>query len=342
MKIKQIILTTGIALTVGIISIGTTITPTLADTIDAHNRGVYQKYVQDSAKLNGIWSAVRDGVYTNMFSLSSIRTTKFHVTSVNKEPLMIDTARLDNSKGTNPIEFPVPTKTHTETESLTVSAGVEISLGYEVTATAGVPGVSSMATKLTGGIKVSAGFQELTSTTTSISYGGPTAMLKANPGEIVGYDYMINRTKASGTMNTGQQITEIGPELEVWNINRYYANDNVIERSISIPGVKKGIEVYNYFKQLQQWNINENRDIAILWTPQGHKNPAIIPGGQLGAFVFIDDENKNVYTVENQRSFNAVSGTDFTAVPVKINPHTGQVQTDLMKQQIQKHLEYTK
>ncbi|WP_420975069.1 hypothetical protein [Bacillus thuringiensis] len=330
---NKVLATAAIAFSLGITSLGYGGTA-FAETPGYDQMGSFKNDVQNSERWNGFWQLIDNGTMTNMFNIAPHSTTKFKVTSTKKEPLLIDTARLDNSKGLEPSEHPAPIKTHSETNSLTVSAGVEVSIGYEIESTQGVPGVASMTEKLTGGVKVSAGFQDLKSETIQTSYGGAT--MKAQPGEIVGFDYMLTKTKSSGKMHTGRRITKIGSDLKVWDIHKYengYAYYGVYE-----PGEQKSTDdVYNTFKYLKK--MNDEHDIGLVWTKgtggyDGNGRPAILQAGKFDEYFFIDDETKNVYTMENQRDFSAISGTDFVAVPVKIDPKTGVKTKDLNKSEI--------
>ncbi|HDR4949119.1 TPA: hypothetical protein QCR51_005811 [Bacillus cereus] len=54
--------------------------------------------------------SIDNGTMKNTFNIAPHSTTKFQVTSTTKELLLIDTARLDNSKELEPSEHPAPIK----------------------------------------------------------------------------------------------------------------------------------------------------------------------------------------------------------------------------------------
>ncbi|TKI35420.1 ETX/MTX2 family pore-forming toxin [Bacillus mycoides] len=317
MRLK-VLATTGLALTIGLTSIGTNVTPTYA----AVNNNVAASI--ESQK--DLYSDV------NMFKFASFSTTGFQLTSQDKTLKSIDYAINDNSGNSDASTRKSPTKSHSQTDSLTVNASTEISVGAEMSASAKIPGIADVTAKMTTGLKVSAGISKVSSETKTLTYGGDEIVAK--PHQIVRVDYFLEEVNTSGNMNTGTRITEIGDNLQVTALDEEVYNDpnatGLIGYDIYEPGHLSGEDVYNVFKQIEEKNkmaptaLNRKDGLLI----------STIPKGKFSDYFFLDDVAKTVSTVGAKASFNGVAGTGLTAKTSTIDPVTN-AQTVIAEEQIQ-------
>lgn len=317
MRLK-VLATTGLALTIGLTSIGTNVTPTYA----AVNNNVAASIESQKDLYSN----------ANMFKFASFSTTGFQLTSQEKTLKSIDYAVNDNSGNSDASTRKAPTKSVSQTNSLTVNASTEISVGTEMSASAKIPGIADVTAKMTTGFKVSAGISNVSSETKTLTYGGDEIIAK--PNQIVRVDYFLEEITTSGNMNTGTRITEIGDNLEVGKIIEGSYNDPNTPSYGTYeeyqPGHLSGEGVYNTFKHIEEMNkidpiaLNRKDGLAI----------STIPKGEFSNYFFIDDVAKTVSTVGAKASFNGVAGTGLTAKTSTIDPVTS-AQTVIAEEQIQ-------
>lgn len=331
MKLK-VLATTGLALTLGLTSIGTNVTPTHADEISSSNQGDIGVNITGGPLDSTGQKKAHDykDYYSenNMFKFAPFDTTGFEITSQEKELKSIDYAINDNSGNPDASTRRSPTKSFSKTDSMTVNTSTELSVANEVSSSAGFPGIASVTAKFTAGFKFSAGFSKVTSETQSLTYGGDE--LVAKPNQILRVDYFLEELKTSGIINTGTRITEIGDVLRVHKVEKL-AEHNFKSIESYKPGYKSGEQVYNEFKHIEE--INRTNDI-ILGSDQGWSTVTFIPKGEFSKHFFIDDEAKTVSTVGTQGSFDGVSGTGLTSRTTVINPVTN-AKTVVSEEQIQ-------
>lgn len=316
MRLK-VLATTGLALTLGLTSIGTAVTPTYAAETASIDRSIEKEKDQYSSY--------------NMFKFAPFSTTGFQLTSQDKTLKSIDFAINDNSANSDASTRKAPTKTHSQTDSLTVNASTEISVGAEMSASAKIPGIADVTSKITTGLKVSTGFSKFTSESKSLAYGGDEIVAK--PHQIVRVDYILEELNTSGIMNTGTRITEIGDSLRVFKTEEYLNGANQpSKRSYDPydPGHLSGEDVYNAFRHIEEMN---KQDSISLSRKEGF-DMLDIPKGKFSDYFFIDDVAKTVSTVGAKASFNGVSGTGLTAKTSTIDPVTN-AQTVISEEQIQ-------
>ncbi|TXS04529.1 hypothetical protein DN390_00195 [Bacillus sp. SH7-1] len=311
MKLK-VLATTGLALTLGLTSIGTIVTPTYAAVAENPNPDIENnKSIYDS---------------NNLLKFATFSTTGFEKTSEQKTLKAIDYVINDNSANPDASTRKAPTKTHSTTDSLTINASAEISVGAEMSASASIPGIASVTSKITTGLKVSTGVNKFSSETRTLSYGGDDIVAK--PYQTLRVDYYLEELKTSGIMNTGTKVTEIGDNLQIWYLGVLDGPDFIEKYE---PGHLTGEAVYNAFKRMEEKNKNTPMTI-------GQKNTGEywlkIPKGKLSDYFFIDDVAKTVSTVGAQVKFDGIAGTGLTWTTSVINPATQQ-KTPIAEGQVQ-------
>ncbi|HCF55076.1 MAG TPA: hypothetical protein DEU03_18470 [Bacillus sp. (in: Bacteria)] len=301
MKLK-VLATTGLALTLGLTSIGTNVTPTYA-AVQAVNPN-------PDIENNKDWYSSQ-----NMLKFAPFSTTGFKITSQDKVLKSINYAENDNSGNSSPATLKSAEKSFATTDSLTVNASTELSVANEVSASGGLPGIASVTAKFTAGFKFSAGFSKVTSETRSLKYGGDP--LVAEPNQLVRVDYFLEEMNTTGFMNTGTRITEIGDKLMIRGGGIDYQ-----------PGNVSGEGVYNAFKRIEELNNNGNISINMKRPDRGFDDFLLtIPKGELSNYFFIDDVAKTVSTVKEQASFTGVSGTGLKMKTSTINSQTNEKTT---------------
>lgn len=322
MKFK-VLATTGLALTLGLTSIGTNVTPTYAAVSDYVAASIESQKDQYSSY--------------NMLKFAPFSTTGFQLTSQDKTLKSIDYAINDNSANSDPSTRKAPTKSFSQTDSLTVNANVEVSVGTEMSASAKLPGLADVTAKMTAGLKVSSGFSKYTSAEKALAYGGDD--IAAKPHQIVRVDYILEEITSSGIMNTGTRITEIGDNLSVAKVDEKSINDpsslGMGAYDAYAPGYLSGEGVYNAFKHIEE--MNKQAPITLGRTdllPSVGGQKTVIPKGEFSNYFFIDDVAKTVSTVGSKASFNGVAGTGLTSKTSTIDPVT-KAQTVISEEQIQ-------
>lgn len=126
MKLK-VLATTGLALTLGLTSVGMNVTPTYAEGIQSTNEGQIDFTGQKTAHTyKDVYSS------KNMFKFASFDAKGFKITSQEKTLKSIDFAINDNSGNPDASTRKAPTKTYSTTDSMTINASTEISVGAEM------------------------------------------------------------------------------------------------------------------------------------------------------------------------------------------------------------------
>ncbi|MGE6849666.1 hypothetical protein CN931_08620 [Bacillus sp. AFS054943] len=319
MRLK-VLATTGLALSLALTGVGTAVTPAYASGSEIVSPSIESQ--KDKYSSN------------NLLQFASFNTTGFQITSQEKTLKSIDYAVNDNSGNSDPSTRKSPTKSHAQTDSLTVNASTEFSVGTELSASAKIPGIADVTAKMTTGFKASAGISKLTSETKTLTYGGDEIVAK--PNQTVRVDYFLEEITTSGNMNTGTRITEIGDNLVVYKIDESSYNDpNVPGYTLYdeyVPGHLSGEDVYNTFKRIEE--MNKQAPIHLGRTDGIGADTGTIAKGKFSDYFFIDDVAKTVSTVGSKASFNGVAGTGLTAKTSTIDPVTN-AQTTISEEQIQ-------
>ncbi|PGT18643.1 hypothetical protein [Bacillus cereus] len=324
MKLK-VLATTGLALTLGLTSIGTSVTPTYA----AESSSSYQwKWDTTGQRTAHTYKDVYSS--NNMFKFASFDTTGFKITSQEKTLKSIDFAINDNSGNPDASTRKAPTKTYSTTDSMTFNASTEVSVGAEMSASAKIPGIAEVTSKITTGFKASAGFSKLSSETKTLSYGGDD--LVAKPHQVLRVDYFLEELNTTGTMNTGTRITEIGDNFAFTSVTAIWGPEAYKHRELTVPGHLTGEQVYNQFKSIEE--LNQTNDIVLRTADQTIVALTLIRKGEFSKHFFIDEVAKTVSTVGTQASFDGVSGTGLTAKTSVIDPATN-AKTVIAEEQIQ-------
>lgn len=301
--------TTGIAIALGLTSLGINVTPMYA-AIDTEILSATSERIVTTATVDSDIENNKE-LYSkhNMFHFSSSSTTGFKITSENKKLESIDYAVNDNSENPDPSTRKSAIKAYSTTDSLTLNASAEISVGAEMSISAKIPGIADVTSKITPGFKVSPGISKISSEMKSLTYGGDA--LEAQPHEIVRVDYYLERLSTSGVMNSGTRIIEIGDNL---NISPFYGitEEGTYKYGENlILGANTGEGIYITFKKLEEINneqalvtANEGEGERVAWRA--------IPKNYLSNLFFIDDIAKTVSTVESQANFDGVSRAGLT------------------------------
>ncbi|MED1287785.1 ETX/MTX2 family pore-forming toxin [Bacillus mycoides] len=317
MRLK-VLATTGLALTLGLTSIGTNVTPTYAAVSEAN-------IAPSIESKKDVYSS------NNLFKFASFNTTGFQITSQEKTLKSIDYAVNDNSvNSSGPSTIKSASKEYSQTDSLTVNASTEFSVGTELSASAKIPGIADVTAKMTTGFKASAGISKLTSETKKLAYGGDEIVAK--PNQTVRVDYFLEEITTSGNMNTGTRITEIGDNLKVDKLDEDDTSPGSIVIEEYVPGHLSGEDVYNTFKRIEE--MNKQAPIYLGRTDGLGVDVPTIPKGKFSDYFFMDDVAKTVSTVGSKASFNGVAGTGLTAKTSTIDPVTN-AQTTISEEQIQ-------
>lgn len=318
MKLNKILATSGLALTLGLTSIGTNVTPTYAAVAANPNPYIENNKSNYESK--------------NMLKFAPYSTTGFEKTSQEQTLKSIDFATNDNSANPNEATRKAPVKEHSTTDSLTINTSAEFSIGMEMSTSASMLGLASVTSTITAGLTVSAGMNKFSSDTKTLSYGGDEIVAK--PYQSVRVDYYLAELKTLGIMNTGTRITEIGNNLKIGLVvgDQYNESEGwAIGYDYYTPGYSTGEGVYNAFKRIEE--INKNTTIAITNSSTAALMK-VIPKGKLSDFFFVDDVAKTVSTVGSQVKFDGISGTGLTMVTSVINPATKE-KTPIAEKQIQ-------
>ncbi|SDW46809.1 hypothetical protein SAMN05444487_103239 [Marininema mesophilum] len=280
-------------------------------------------YAADAPTVDTVVEDNKD-LYTSndMLKFASSSTTGYKITSQDEDLKSID--YFINNNGENPEESTRKSqgKSYSQTDTLTLNASTELTVGSETSASAELPGIANVTEKFTTQFKVSAGVSDAQSETKQLAYGGDS--VEADPYEKVRIDYYLKELKTKGIMNTGTRITEIGDKLgfAVLNVSEPWKDVRVIDKYD--PGKRTGEDVYDFFKQLEK--INKKQPIVPL-NQNDNKIWRIIPKGKLSDFFFIDDEAKTVSTVAAQAGFDGVGGTGLESKTTITDGKTGKVKS---------------
>ncbi|SDX17518.1 hypothetical protein SAMN05444487_11194 [Marininema mesophilum] len=288
--------------------------------------GYSKAYAADAPTYDPVVENNKD-LYTSndMLKFASTSTTGYKIASQDEKLKSIDYFINNNSESPQGSTRKSQGKMYTQTDTMTLNASTEFSVGTETSASAELPGIANVTEKFTTNFKVTAGISDTKSESRQLAYGGDEVV--AGPYEKVRVDYYLKELKTNGIMNTGTRITETGDNLL---IRSYYSNPDdsgggpgYIKEEYH-PGKRTGEDVYNAFKKMEE--MNKENPVATA-NKKDSKRWKVIPKGQLSNYFFIDDEAKTVSTVAAQAGFDGVGGTGLESKTTIIDGKTDKVKS---------------
>ncbi|MGE1026738.1 hypothetical protein ACQGS6_22655 [Bacillus sp. GMs2/2] len=300
---KKVILTTGLAVVLGVTSFGNAGSVFAAEQPSMVQSS--QMKIATSPPVNFIESQKQNMQSEGLLTFSSRTNSGFRITERYSNERLIDTAVNDNRGSAYPQTIHSATRSFSTTDSLTLNASVSFSFGQEISASAKLYEFGDISGKFTANQTISAGASVLTSSTRSISYGGDA--IEALPRQLKKIEYIYKVNRYAGEMNTGTQITQWGTMLIAspsFNSEETWLRGNGLT----------GKALYDFFKRIKE--LNDREEIYFVKKGSDGKYGVIlgIPQGQFDRYLFIDDEAESVSTTGNRAAIsNGVSGIGLIA-----------------------------
>ncbi|WP_420974208.1 hypothetical protein [Bacillus thuringiensis] len=320
---NKIFITTGLALSLSLTSMSTTVPALAAEQPSNPEQSTLQVKNIETPKLNAkqlqqqenakslrsmYWpSSFLEGI--GAFKFNSNSYTSIGDLKVEKTlNTIVDETSFDNRNGTEDEVLSTIEKNYSTTDSMSITTNAQFKFGQEISAEAQVPPFAKLSAKMNSEQTFGFGTTNLKTDVYQFKYGGDKTTVK--PGQYKKMTYVLEQNIFSGKMETGKEIREIGSNMI------YMKMSNGQPFYFTFPAYQNGAQgnaVYDVFNYLAQ--LNETTDISLMkggvttddgdvvnW-PLGN-----IPKGTFSEYFRLDQKNKKVYVENTSATFNGVAG----------------------------------
>lgn len=289
-------------------------------------------YVQ-SQSTDDVWKWVLDsrGKVTTTF-VDILNTSPGQV----KEVIRFD---VDNRNMGEAATFKTPQRTFKSVNSITKTSFKEFTFGQEVTGEFGVPYFKKLGVKLTAGQKFGENNSTLESTETTTQYGGDSITVPANKHYAI--DYVFTTTNFSGKFQNKREIPGTSnirvagfwdPDTGTQRRSEKFLNEKtkygvVKNLQIAYDELKNNPDQGNLFHDELLSRKNIKIHLGFTNGDDYYLKPEEVKEKILDR-VYLDDDKKKVYVLEDAAEFNGQSGIDLS---IKVIDRTNNTEKELPK-----------